>query len=88
MLKDLGFKKVVGVLDADKKDLLEGLRVSFPEFRFHSIPANDVRTKDATNAKEAVEGLLDEKNAHVRADYREATRDLFTSINEFLMAHE
>ncbi|MDK4720117.1 AAA family ATPase [Rhizobium sp. CNPSo 3968] len=61
ILKDLGFSKVVGILDSDKKEMASTLEHKFPGYEFIRIPAKDVRTKPARKATEAVAGLLDEK---------------------------
>jgi predicted ATP-dependent endonuclease of OLD family len=61
ILKDLGFKKVAGLLDGDKADEAVRLKSAFPDFYFDCIPAKDIRTKSARSAMEAVAGLLDTK---------------------------
>ena len=40
--KDLGFKKVVSILDGDKQDKFQSLQESFPEYHFEIIPADDI----------------------------------------------
>lgn len=57
ILKDLGFKKVVGILDADKAANIPGLLALFPTYSFLSINKDDVRDKNETVAKPAKEGL-------------------------------
>jgi AAA domain-containing protein len=84
VLKDLGFEKVVGIVDNNKAPLLENLQSLFPKYRFFSIPAEDVRSKSAVPAKAPVVGLLDDKNVNIRSEYRSATQSLFTDINKFL----
>lgn len=82
ILTDLGFEKVVGILDADKADLVRSLSQSYPNFSFHTIPANDVRTKSALPEKQAVEGLVDEHGI-LRQQYNEQLTFLFDSINAY-----
>lgn len=45
MLKELGYSKIFCILDGDKKDNVTELTSIYPEFCFHAIPTNDVRTK-------------------------------------------
>lgn len=61
ILKDLGFKKVAGLLDGDKATEAVRLKNDFPDFYFDCIPARDIRTKPARSAVEEVAGLLDTK---------------------------
>ena len=83
ILSDLGFEKVVGILDANKANLITELNKDFPNYLFLAIPADDVRTKNAAPAKLAVGGLLDDKNEHVRPEHEAATRHVFEEINGF-----
>lgn len=85
MLSELGFKKVVGVLDKNKEDLIPVLETEFPDYKFFAIPADDVRTKPAVPAKDAVKGLLDEHGA-IRTEYKEQLTGLFGDINSSLKA--
>lgn len=84
ILADLGFAKVVGILDSDKRTELPTLRAGFPTFRFDSIPAPDVRTKKARPAAPEVKGLLDDSNTSIRGEYKQATARLFQEVNEYL----
>jgi len=81
ILNDLGFQKVAGILDDDKKDLIPHLKEQFPFYYYHSIPAKDVRSKPAFPAKEAVRGLLDE-SGKIRDEYQETISSLFDEINK------
>lgn len=83
MLNELGFKRVVGILDKNKEGLVQDLQKRFPDYRFESIPANDVRTKPKTKARECVQGILD-GNGEVRAEYVEYMKALFARLNQAL----
>lgn len=72
VLEDLGFRKVVGLLDNDKVEQLERLRKEFARYFFDVIPAQDIRTKPAQKAKESVYGLLDEKGK-IREEFEKET---------------
>jgi hypothetical protein len=59
LLSELGFNSVVGLLDGDKDSLCNELGSDFPHYSFHTIPADDIRTKPEVPHRPAVEGLLD-----------------------------
>lgn len=84
VLQDLGFKKVVGVLDEDKKELIPKLKAKFPDYHFFNIPAKDVRTKPSITAKEPVIGLVDDSGV-IRAEYKAEVSELFDKINTNLV---
>jgi len=80
LLRDMGYKKVAGLLDNDQAATLPKLERDFPEYKFFTIPAKDVRDKEAVEARAAVPGLLE--NAMVlREEYREPMRSIFESIH-------
>jgi len=83
MLRDLGFKKVVGILDHNKAALQPRLQAAFADYKFVIIPADDVRTKARVPEKAAITGLLDEAG-RVRDEHLRAIRDLVNEINQFL----
>lgn len=82
LLVDLGFEKVVGIVDFDKKNLVEKLENTFPKYKFFYIPANDIRTKPEVKPRKKIEGLLDEKR-EIRSEYKEKTEELFKKINSY-----
>jgi predicted ATPase len=86
ILRDLGFRRVVGVVDYDKHGMLGDLRREFPAYSFEAIPAPDVRTKPARPASPAVQGLLDDGNRFVRPEYQAAMRDIVDRINTYVGA--
>jgi energy-coupling factor transporter ATP-binding protein EcfA2 len=85
MLNDLGFTKVVAILDANKRDVAERLVKEFPHYGCFVIPADDVRTKAAQVAKESVQGLLDDRGVIV-ADHIEPMKEIIASANATLSA--
>lgn len=82
ILKDLGFKKVVGILDSDKKDEKSLLSNEFEDYSFLIIPAKDVRYKDRVKEKLAVEGLW--KNGKIQEKYKKGITNIFNQINKYL----
>jgi len=78
VFSELGFKKVVGFVDANKHELLPSLRGRFKNYFFEAIPADDIRTKPAVKARDARPGLLDDDNKSVRQQHLEA----FTAVTK------
>lgn len=83
MLSELGFKKVVGILDGNKADLAEKLCKRFGSYRFYALPADDIRTKPPRKETQAVKGLLTDDNQTVRTEHVDATRDLLQAANSY-----
>lgn len=83
IFKDLGFKKVVGLLDGDKANDRDKLSKEFPEFHFLCIPAKDIRTKPARKAEEEVIGLLD-TDRKLRAEHKLKMTELFADLKKSL----
>jgi predicted ATPase len=83
ILADLGFKRVVGILDGDQPQMATRLREEFPQYRFFEIPASDIRTKPSTPAKTGKEGLLD-VNGTLRYEFRQQMVQLISDANTFL----
>lgn len=80
---ELGFKKIVGILDKNKLSTAESLRENFPRYHFFVIPAEDVRSKKERTQKESVEGLLD-FNQKIRPRHRAAVEKLIGEVNDAL----
>jgi hypothetical protein len=86
VLRELGFSKLVGILDGNRSALATELTNEFPGFHFFSILANDIRTKKARPAVSEVEGLLDDKNMTVRPEFVEDTLTKFQNANNYLLS--
>jgi hypothetical protein len=83
LLRDLGFRNVVGVVDRGKEEVASQLRSEFPNYSFFVLPAADIRTKSAKKAGDKVLGVLDEKH-QVRAEFAELMSALFNEVNAAL----
>jgi len=83
MLRDLGFKRVIGILDNNVNAVVARLRTSFPDYAFLQIPAPDVRTKPARPARTASNGLLNEVGT-VREEFRRSLETLAQEANAYL----
>ncbi|CAO4136219.1 hypothetical protein OFEAOIEE_LOCUS3971 [Methylorubrum extorquens] len=79
ILRDLGFRKVAGLLDGDKVQTKNSLSTYFPDFYFACIPAKDIRTKKARGAIEAVDGLLD-KDLNLKEDFKPQVAEIFSEL--------
>lgn len=86
ILHELGFTKVVGVLDRNRAALAQELAQRFPDFHFFAIAADDIRTKHAVKEKPEVRGLLDDDNRSVREEYKHDTAQKFEAANAYLAA--
>lgn len=83
MLKDLGFEKVVGLLDNNvAQTLINNLENKFstPKFHFYKIPADDVRTKNEVKPRPEIQGLVD-KEGDLKEEYIDEMNNLFNEIN-------
>lgn len=84
LLKDLGFSKVVGILDKNKEDLIPDLIAEFPKYSFISIPADDVRSKQSRPAKPEIKGLID-SDGNLDDKCRAPTKAIFDQIKDYLL---
>jgi len=76
VLRDLGFRKVTGILDKGKDSFCKKLSMKFDRYKFFVTPAEDVKTKGTKK------GIIDE-NYEIRDEYRECIRNIFSSINSY-----
>ncbi|KAA6325679.1 hypothetical protein EZS27_025136 [termite gut metagenome] len=83
MLKDLGFKKIVAILDNNMKHLIIKLQKLFPEYKFVCIPTDDVRTKKETKSKPAIDGLIDNDGKNINSQYIGDIDELYTEVNNY-----
>jgi len=81
ILKDLGFKKLVGILDNDKKDNLVPLQAEFPEYLFCVQPADDIRFKKNQPKKTY---LLEKGNIKVAEKFIDKTKAMLEEILTYL----
>ena len=86
LLSELGYSKVVGILDGNMKQAVEALQSNFAHYHFFAIPADDVRTKPISKEKAAIKGLLDNSNSNVRAEFLAETQQHFVDANAYLNA--
>ncbi|MBS0377138.1 MAG: AAA family ATPase [Proteobacteria bacterium] len=86
ILHELGYGKVIGILDANKGGVALALSKRFPEYRFYTLPSDDIRSKRAVPSRPEVQGLLTDANDAVRAEYREDVQGILAQANEYFRA--
>lgn len=90
MLRDLGFKKVVIILDNNMRDkpITQKLQLEFSDYKIDFIPTDDIRDKKAIPAKDPVKGLIDTAGQKIYTEYTSATDNLFDCINQYFDDHK
>lgn len=83
ILDDLGFKKVVGILDnnPNSKHLLEKLS-KFKTYKYIEIPTEDVRDKNYREVKKEIHGLTDKKG-NIHDNYKKDIKQIFQEIENY-----
>lgn len=82
LFKDLGYKKIVAVLDGDKADDAEKLQVDFPKYKIIVLKEDDIRDKKAREIQ-AKSGIADEKGNY-KEEHKEYIISLINEINSAL----
>jgi len=82
ILKDLGFSKVAGILDNDKRSTVAPLQSEYPDFHFVAQPADDVRNNPARQKPDKTT-LLTTGNKSVAPEFRDETEKVFHEINDY-----
>ncbi len=85
ILSDLGFKRVVGILDGDHPEMANRLTNEFPMYRFFVIPAADIKTKPSRPAKPGKEGLLDSEGK-LRSQFQQQIVEMISKANSFVIS--
>jgi len=80
ILKELGFKKVVGIYDNDKKDAIKSLSPKFTEYLFVAQPADDIRYKMQQPDKIS---LLNDDGKSVRQEFFVPISTMVDDINTY-----
>ncbi len=84
ILQDLGFKKVVVILDNNMCHVCDKLRTIFSQYSFYNIPADDIRDKPPRAAKEAISGIISSNGKEVKECYSPCISEMVTKINDYL----
>jgi predicted ATP-dependent endonuclease of OLD family len=82
LLSDLGFKKVVGILDGDEAGAKSKLdfEEKYPIYKFFAIKKDDVRDKPSRKEKDRVDGLADHQGK-IKPECEEHVKNLFSKVN-------
>lgn len=81
LLHDLGFQRVVGLLDSGQDEVLRELKDTYSAYRFHMISAPDVRTRPYKEVK-ARDGLLDGANT-LRSEYQQEVKSIADDLSDY-----
>lgn len=87
LLHELGYKKVIGILDSDKKSVKDSLKKKFPDYSFLCIPAEDVRTKEPRERIPGKNGLLNTDHK-LKEEYKECVKEIFDRIERIFDGSE
>lgn len=79
ILNNLGFKKIIGILDNNKIKVKEKLQKEFTDYQFYVISADNIRTKPEVQAKNKIRGIIDEEG-NIRKEHIEEIREIFNNI--------
>lgn len=79
ILEELGFRRVVGILDRNKQSTCNSLSQRFPNYRFITIPADDVRSKPPIECRKAVDGLI--MDGRLKEEYKDAMIEILNCVN-------
>jgi predicted ATP-dependent endonuclease of OLD family len=82
LFKDLGYKRVVAILDGDKADDAKKLERDFPQYKIITLKTDDIRDK-AERKIQKKSGIADEKGIY-KEDYKEYIVQLINEINSGL----
>ena len=84
ILRDLGYEKVAAIFDNDKSKDKELFDEEFIGYKSYLISKKDVRDKDATNAKEKVNGMMTQ-GGKIKSETKEEMSEMFMDINNYFM---
>ncbi len=81
ILKDLGYKKVVGILDSSDKtnEIYNKVSEKFEEYKFLKIPTEDVREKRGSKKT-----AICDKFGELKNEYTDTMKKMFEDINSTL----
>ncbi len=82
LLKDLGFRRVYGLLDKNQETTAKDLSTKFPKYKFSVLPSEDIRTKPGRRAQDGTYGFLD-NDEKIRPEYQDEAKRLMSEINAF-----
>ncbi len=85
MLHELGFERVMGILDSDQAAVVRELGTRFPKYGFQMIPTKDVRDKPETRSRPARFGLLN-SDLSVKPEHARVVAALYHDALDYFRA--
>lgn len=82
LFKDLGYERVIAILDNDKPEVLEQINKDYPNYKAIRISLDDVRDKPETQAKSPKVGLVNDKGILKEENISEVQR-ISETINDY-----
>lgn len=87
LLRELGFKRVVILLDNDQQEEVKRIRSTLPSYFVTHIPAADIRDKVcrccSADCKYTKQGLLSEDGKTLKPELKEATEAILSDVNKY-----
>lgn len=79
LFQELGYKHVVAILDGDKKEDSERLKIKFQRYKIITLKTDDIRDKEEKKIK-SKEGITTAKG-EIKPEYVEYAKSLISEIN-------
>jgi len=80
ILEGLGYKKVIGILDSNKEKICKQLNRQHKNYRYITIPEEDIRDKSIQNKN--ISGIC-LKICILKEECKEEIRNIFQQINGY-----
>ena len=81
MFNDLGYKKVVAILDGNEKEKQNNLKKKYTNYKIIAISTEDIRNKNI-KAQNKI-GFID-NHGRLKEEYKEEARNILIQANEYL----
>ena len=85
VFNDLGFKKCSVILDNNMSRMKNSIFKRFPGYKVIVIPTDDIRDKNAINAKPAIKGLINTIGNTLNPEYKIEIINLIEQLNEYFL---
>ena len=82
LLKEVGFRRVAGILDSDRSSLRNELSEKFPRYEFYCLPTANVRDKPAQPPRDKVEGLFD-RSGTLKGEHQGTVNGLLAQLERY-----
>lgn len=82
LFRELGYKKVIGLLDGDQTELFEKMKFEFKDYKFLILSTEDIRDKDFITSKEK-KGVTN-SSGKLKDEFVDEMKILFNDLNSYL----